>query len=85
MMTNENTTTRKINWSNVRFWAFTVACICSLLYFGYTSDKDQQAQQDEWTRVSCPSLLSIARSSRDTLIVMKVEPLCNSYVLDSLK
>lgn len=33
----------------------------------------------------CPSLLSISRSARDTLIVMKAENLCNSYVLDNLK
>lgn len=33
----------------------------------------------------CPSLLSIGRSARDTLIVMKAEPLCNKYVLDRLR
>lgn len=33
----------------------------------------------------CPALLSISRSARDTLIVMKAEPLCNYYVLDNLK
>jgi len=33
----------------------------------------------------CPALLSISRSARDTLIVMKAEPLCNGFVLDSLK
>lgn len=33
----------------------------------------------------CPGLLSIARSARDTLIVMKAEPLCNKFVLDSLR
>lgn len=33
----------------------------------------------------CPSLLSVSRSARDTLIVMKAEPLCNTFVLDSLK
>ena len=33
----------------------------------------------------CPSLLSISRSARDTLIVMKADVLCNQYVLDSLK
>jgi hypothetical protein len=33
----------------------------------------------------CPSLLSIARSPRDTLIVMKNEPLCTVFVLDSLQ
>lgn len=33
----------------------------------------------------CPSLLSIGRSARDTLIVMKAEPVCNKYVLDRLR
>ncbi len=33
----------------------------------------------------CPALLSISRSARDTLIVMKAEPLCNNYVLANLK
>lgn len=33
----------------------------------------------------CPSLFSISRSGRDTLIVMKAEPLCNNYVLVNLK
>lgn len=37
------------------------------------------------TAIICPSLLSIGRSSRDTLIVMKNEPLCQAYVLDNLK
>lgn len=35
--------------------------------------------------IVCPSLLSIGRSSRDTLIIMKNEELCNSFVLDNLK
>ena len=34
---------------------------------------------------ACPSLLSIGRSSRDTLIIMRSEPLCNQYVMDNLK
>jgi hypothetical protein len=33
----------------------------------------------------CPSVLSIARSARDTLIVMKAEPLCNEFVLENLE
>jgi hypothetical protein len=34
---------------------------------------------------ACPSLLSITRSARDTLIVMKAEPLCNEFVLENLE
>lgn len=33
----------------------------------------------------CPALLSISRSARDTLIVMRSENLCNKFVLDSIK
>jgi hypothetical protein len=47
-----------------------------------------KAETEEVSRrrdVACPSLLSIARSPRDTLIVMKNEPLCATFVLDSLK
>jgi len=39
---------------------------------------------EERKKVVCPSFLSIARSARDTLIVMRNEPLCNVYVLDNL-
>ena len=34
---------------------------------------------------ACPSLLSIGRSARDTLIIMRSEPVCNQYVMDNLK
>lgn len=33
----------------------------------------------------CPALLSISRSARDTLIVMRAEGLCDKYVLENLK
>lgn len=39
----------------------------------------------EITNTRCPSLLSIGRSPRDTLIVMKMAPDCNQYVMDNLK
>ena len=34
---------------------------------------------------SCPTLLSISRSPRDTLLVMRSEPLCAAYVLDNIQ
>lgn len=46
---------------------------------------DKEAQYQARKEVVCPSFLSITRSARDTLIVMRNEPLCNSYVLDNLK
>lgn len=33
----------------------------------------------------CPALLSIGRSARDSLIIMRAENLCNAYVLETLK
>jgi len=41
--------------------------------------------ETERQQVVCPSFLSIARSPRDTLIVMRNEPLCSKYVLDNLR
>ena len=35
--------------------------------------------------VTCPALLSIARTPRDTLIVMKNKPVCVEYVLENLR
>jgi VanZ family protein len=48
---------------------------------------DERKKEYDKTRTAsiCPALLSISRSARDTLIVMKAEPLCNNYVLANLK
>lgn len=60
------------------------ALVALLWYTDYlkTIDNNNAAQRQQ---VVCPSFLSIARSARDTLIVMRNEPLCNSYVLDNLQ
>jgi hypothetical protein len=55
------------------------------LYGLYTYDNFSQRRASERQNVVCPSFLSIARSARDTLIVMRNEPLCNRYVLDNLQ
>ena len=61
-----------------------VAFVVFLWYTDYlkTVDNNNATQRQQ---VVCPSFLSIARSARDTLIVMRNEPLCNSYVLDNLQ
>jgi VanZ family protein len=48
---------------------------------------DERKKEYDKTRTAsiCPALLSISRSARDTLIVMKAEPLCDNYVLANLK
>jgi hypothetical protein len=52
-----------------------------------SASRDEQlvVAQEQRKEAVCPSFLSIARSARDTLIVMRNEPLCNRYVLDNLK
>lgn len=56
-----------------------------LLYTGWKESKESNLYNAQRMEVVCPSFLSIARSARDTLIVMRNEPLCNSYVLDNLQ
>lgn len=57
----------------------------TFLYLVYTYDTYHQRRENTRKSVVCPSFLSIARSARDTLIVMRNEPLCNKYVLDNLR
>jgi hypothetical protein len=61
-----------------------IAATALLYWLGVQEQKQIQAMEQR-KEVVCPSFLSIARSSRDTLIVMRNEPLCNSYVLDNLQ
>ena len=56
-----------------------------ILWAALKGDQDTKLYNAQRMEVVCPSFLSIARSSRDTLIVMRNEPLCNSYVLDNLQ
>lgn len=66
-----------------------IVWVLFILFIGYrgyivASNKWSVVQTHKREAV-CPSLLSISRSARDTLIVMKAEPLCNVFVLDNLK
>lgn len=79
------TTRKKINWSDVWIYTIAVSIIIAVLFIISRAIQTGNEAKNEWTEVACPSLLSIGRSSRDTLIIMKVEPLCNVYVLDNLK
>jgi hypothetical protein len=55
------------------------------VYLVTWAENKQATVNSERMEVVCPSFLSISRSARDTLIVMRNEPLCNRYVLDNLK
>lgn len=68
--------------SNVVVFIVAAALLYKLLLLGYT----RKHQQDEVKKnSSCPTLLSISRSARDTLLVMRSESLCTQYVLDNIK
>ena len=58
-----------------------VGLIYSLYVYNQYVTEELAARQS----IVCPSFLSIARSARDTLIVMRNESLCNRYVLDNLQ
>lgn len=63
-----------------------VGCTIFLLNKGISTLSARQEVSEKIRQASiCPSLLSISRSARDTLIVMKAESTCNSFVLDSLQ
>lgn len=62
-----------------------IVCAIGLIYVAITNDERQIQATEQRKEIVCPSFLSIARSARDTLIVMRNEPLCNSYVLDNLQ
>lgn len=75
----------KIDWGWIVSTVIGIVILVGVtaLFMSVMEQKNQQylARKD----VICPSYLSIARSPRDTLIVMRNEPLCNQYVLEHLK
>jgi hypothetical protein len=86
MVTETNQTPKwKRTIDTVKF-PLLLAVACVSLYRANIWTKAKQFERDGVRREAiCPALLSISRSARDTLIVMKAETLCNSYVLDNLK
>lgn len=63
-------------------------CLLTIRFIDRKDAEDRLRYDESQTttmKAICPSLLSIGRSSRDTLIVMKAEPLCNRYVMETLK
>lgn len=81
MMTEK---TKKII-NDVIFWSGIALVMVSALYGIKYYNKQVEIAGVVRQQSICPALLSISRSARDTLIVMKAEPLCNGFVLDSLK
>ena len=71
----------KINWSNVKFWTLIVGIAAFTLW----NMNNDMKSADQYKSIACPSLFSIARSSRDTLIVMKNVDVCNDFMMENLK
>lgn len=71
----------KINLSNFKFWTL----LLGIVGFTFWSINNDIKNSDVYKRVACPLLFSIARSSRDTLIVMKNVDTCNDYMMENLK
>lgn len=67
---------------NIIYTCVTIGLTTKLGMLAYTKHT-----QNELVRKStiCPALLSIGRSARDSLIIMRAEPLCSQYVLETLK
>jgi hypothetical protein len=81
-MTDLEKTTKKIDWL---VWTVVVVGISGGVWFQRKSQVEESIALSKRREIICPSLLSIGRSSRDTLIIMKNEDLCNQFVLDNLK
>lgn len=78
-------TTQNMNikqYVRVAYVVFTLVALAKLLHVGYTKHTEYNMARKD---AICPALFSISRSARDTLIVMKSEPLCNDYALFNLK
>lgn len=78
-----------INWQEttkktIKIIAAIAICALSIKLFMTTHAAYEKFTEAKKNTI-CPSLLSISRSARDTLIVMKAESLCGNYVLENLK
>lgn len=76
-----------LSWTNINrvllvfVWAISITF---LAHVGVTIYQAHEQNQEIRKQTVCPSILSIARSARDTMIVMKAEPLCTEFVLENL-
>lgn len=70
---------------DIIFWTGFVVVIGAFVWFIREDNKRTAIAENARKDAICPALLSVSRSARDTLIVMKAEPLCNTFVLDSLQ
>ena len=72
-------------WETTKWMWYAVIVLGMAIYWMSWTETENHRLNAERESIVCPSYLSIARSARDTLIVMRNDPLCNRYVLDNLK
>lgn len=90
MTTQKKATTTEKSHSTVIlrriYYTLVLVSVFYLLYKGGTNLYQKKVAYDLAQKNSaCPTLLSISRSARDTLLVMKSESLCTAYVLDNIQ
>ena len=69
---------------SLNFVFFVIIPILLFTIFIKTTERTNRLYKEE-QQITCPSLLSIARSARDTLIVMRDKSMCTEYMLENLK
>ena len=77
-----------LTWTNIKrtiTLAVWLVGITAVFQIGMMMHETNKIESEVRKESVCPSILSIARSARDTLIVMKAEPLCNEFVLENLE
>lgn len=71
--------TRDLADALAKYWLAVVGVIILVMYVEIISPMN-----DERKNTVCPSYLSIARTARDTMIVMRNDAQCATYVLEHL-
>jgi hypothetical protein len=62
-----------------------IGTFLSVIYAYTRYDAWDAENKKEWADKNCPGLLSITRSARDTLNLMRAVDDCNTYVLRTLE
>ncbi len=69
--------------------AIQLVVLAGVSYLGYQGTTSylvkQKVLREEHMQVACPTLFSVARTPRDTLLVMRSESVCIDYVMKTLR
>ena len=85
ILTLKNLISKNKTWLKNVFTIIVIFSAMFLVFRGVRIGHEKYSLYNETKKHSiCPSLFSIARTSQDTLIVMKAESLCNDYLLENL-